>query len=111
MPKKGKTLEELGLKSAPLAREIVREQSHDPGEQERAWAASRKYPLELFLQAIERMREDGRWDFADQTLTGIYDSATKRQDYTLAMKMAVEKIYASIAKHWEDDFDLFVKSR
>lgn len=111
MARKGRSLDELGLKSQPLARAAERAHELEPSEQERIWAASRKYPLAEFLQAIERMREDGRWDFADETLTGIYDTAMRNQDYTLRMKMAVEKIYSSIAKHWEDDFDYFVRER
>lgn len=111
MARRGRSLEELGLTSAPIARAAEREQESDDGAREAAWAASRKFPLELFLLAIERMREDGRWDWCDETLTGIYDSAAGRQDYTLAMKMAVENLYAKVAKHWEDDFDVFVKAR
>lgn len=111
MARKGRSLEELGLQAQPLARAAERANEASPDQQEAAWAASRKYPLDEFLQAIERMREDGRWDWCDETLTGIYDSAHERQDYTLRMKMAVESIYAKVAKHWEDDFDFFVRSK
>lgn len=119
MARKGRSLEELGLVSAPVAPVVERAErlqaqektKLDPRLAEEAWAKSRKFPLELFLSAIDRMRGDGRWDWCDETLTGIYDRVYANQDYSLNMKIAVDNLYTKVAKHYEADFDEFVKER
>lgn len=113
MARKGRSLESLGLVSAPVSvQQTLSERSEnrvDPAIAEAEWAKSRKPTVEQFLHAIEMMRGDGRWEWCDDTLTGIYDSVHRRQDLTLNQKMAVEHLYAKIAKHWENDFDVFMR--
>ncbi len=57
-----------------------------------------------FLALIEMMRECGRYDWADETLRGIYDSVEKAQIVTAGQHKAVLKIRESI-RNWEDALD------
>lgn len=48
------------------------------------------------LDTIEEMLGDGRWDFAEDTLKGIYDTVRNRTGrITLGQRRAVENIYNS----------------
>lgn len=47
---------------------------------------------EGFLAMIEMMREQGKYDFADETLRGIYDTVKARSMVTEAQQRAVYNI-------------------
>lgn len=47
---------------------------------------------EGFLALIESMREQGKYDFADETLRGIYDTVEKTKTVTEAQHRAVYNI-------------------
>lgn len=49
-------------------------------------------PFQKWLDCIETMREDGRWDWADGTLTGIYDTIAARKYVSGAQMQAVRNI-------------------
>jgi hypothetical protein len=57
-----------------------------------------------FLAMIEMMRECGRYDFADVTLRGIYDTVEKVKAVTAGQRDAVLKIRHSI-RNWEEALD------
>jgi hypothetical protein len=54
-----------------------------------------------FLAMIEMMREHHRYDFADDTLRGIYDSVEAKGYVTEGQLSAVRNIRHSV-RNWED---------
>ncbi len=54
-----------------------------------------------FLAMIEMMREQREYDFADDTLRGIYDTVEKTKIVTEGQHRAVLKIRHSV-RNWED---------
>ncbi len=54
-----------------------------------------------FLALIEMMRECGRYEWADETLTGIYDTVRERDFVTEGQRRAV----VNIRERWRDWYD------
>jgi hypothetical protein len=54
------------------------------------------------LSAIETMRESGSYDWADDTLRGIYDSVAERQRVTWGQRKALQNILRSRPKAMEE---------
>lgn len=57
-----------------------------------------------FLEALDLIRSEGQFEFADETLVGIYDYVKERMYVTEGQKKAVTNILQSKGKELEDYF-------
>lgn len=57
-----------------------------------------------FLEALDLIRSEGQFEFADETLVGIYDYVKERMYVTSGQKKAVKNILQSRGKELEDYF-------
>jgi hypothetical protein len=57
--------------------------------------------VQEFLDRIEELREDGRYEWADDTLTGIYDTVYAQNRVTDGQRRAIDNIENAVGR--DDD--------
>lgn len=88
------TNESVGTHVAKLS--DLPDSPRDPADQtgalRRKVEEEREDKVNEWLEAIEAMRGEGCWDWADETLSGIYDSVHKNRFVSEGQKRAIRNI-------------------